>query len=122
MNKPNILEKLYSEAVQLSETQEKHFPRYANKESGFLILATRERIAWTKDEGQALKIRRQQIKDAFLNILDAVQNNTVDAQEVLNLLSLQYKQIFDDALNASDYTSILNIAASDKHDYGDIEV
>ena len=43
----------------------KHFPRYANKESGFLTLATRERIPWTKDTSQGLKIRRQQIKIVF---------------------------------------------------------
>jgi DNA (cytosine-5)-methyltransferase 1 len=104
----------------------KHFPRYANKESGFLTLATRERIAWTKDAGQGLKIRRQNVKDSFLNILDSVQNNTSPAKEVLvylfyklHLLSLQYKQIFDDAINASDYASILNIntilAMMEKH-------
>jgi len=94
----------------------KHFPRYANKESGFLTLATRERIAWKKDEGQALKIRKQNVKDSFLNILDVAQNNIVDAKEVLtylfyklHILSLEYKQIFDDAINASNYTSILNI-------------
>jgi DNA (cytosine-5)-methyltransferase 1 len=94
----------------------KHFPRYANKESGFLTLATRERIAWTKDDGQALKIRRQNVKDGFLNIIDAAQNNIIEAKEVLiylfyklHLLSLQYKQIFDDAMYASDYTNILNI-------------
>jgi DNA (cytosine-5)-methyltransferase 1 len=104
----------------------KYFPRYANKESGFLTLATRERIAWTKDAGQALKIRRQNVKDGFLNILDAVQNSVVDAKEVLlylfyklYILSLQYKQIFDDAIIASDYTNILNIntilAMMEKH-------
>jgi DNA (cytosine-5)-methyltransferase 1 len=94
----------------------KYFPRYANKESGFLTLATRERIAWTTTAGQALKIRRQNVKASFLNILDAVQNNTADASHVLvylfyklYTLSLQYKQIFDDAINTSNYTSILNI-------------
>jgi DNA (cytosine-5)-methyltransferase 1 len=94
----------------------KHFPRYANKESGFLTLATRERIAWTKDAGQALKIRRQNVKDSFLNIIDAAQNNSIDASQTLvylfyklHTLSLQYRQIFDDAINASNYTNILNI-------------
>jgi DNA (cytosine-5)-methyltransferase 1 len=94
----------------------KHFPRYANKESGFLTLATRERIAWTKTEGQALKIRRQNVKDSFLNIIDAVQNNSIDASQALvylfyklHTLSLQYKQIFDDAINTSNYANILNI-------------
>jgi DNA (cytosine-5)-methyltransferase 1 len=104
----------------------KYFPRYANKESSFLTLATRERIAWTQTEGQALKIRRQNVKDSFLTILDVVQNNTADASQVLvyvfyklHILSLQYKQIFDDALNTSNYTGTLNIntilAMMEKH-------
>jgi DNA (cytosine-5)-methyltransferase 1 len=32
-----------------------YFPKYANKESSFLTLATRERIKWTKEEGESLK-------------------------------------------------------------------
>lgn len=94
----------------------KHFPRYANKESGFLTLATRERIAWTKTEGQALKIRNRIVKNSFLSLLDAVQNNTLDASQILvylfyrlHILSLHYKQIFDDAINTSKYTNVLNI-------------
>lgn len=94
----------------------KYFPRYANKESGFLTLATRERIVWSKDEGQALKIRQENVKNSFLNILNAVQNSGIDANEVLRYLfyrlynlSLEYKQVFDDAINASDYSNVLNI-------------
>ena len=30
----------------------KYFPRYANKETGFLTMSTREDIPWTKDEGK----------------------------------------------------------------------
>lgn len=49
------------------------FPKYANKESAFLTLATRERIKWTQTEGQALKIRNIQLKKSFLTILDEIQ-------------------------------------------------
>lgn len=33
----------------------KYFPKYANKESSFLTLATREKIKWTKTTGKNLK-------------------------------------------------------------------
>jgi DNA (cytosine-5)-methyltransferase 1 len=46
-----------------------YFPKYANKESAFLTLATREEIKWTKQDGNNLKIKNEQLKEAFLNIL-----------------------------------------------------
>ena len=42
-----------------------HFPKYANKESSFLTLATREKIKWTKTDGQSLKIRNKEVKKSF---------------------------------------------------------
>ena len=50
-----------------------NFPKYANKESSFLTLATRERIKWTKTEGIQLKIRDKNLKDSFLNIFDQIE-------------------------------------------------
>ncbi|MDR0485335.1 MAG: DNA methyltransferase [Elusimicrobiota bacterium] len=50
-----------------------YFPKYANKESAFLTLSTREKIKWTKDEGQNLKIRNSELKEAFLNIFDQIE-------------------------------------------------
>jgi DNA (cytosine-5)-methyltransferase 1 len=50
-----------------------NFPKYANKESSFLTLATRERIKWTKDEGDNLKIRDKKLKACFLNIFEQVE-------------------------------------------------
>lgn len=50
-----------------------HFPKYANKESSFLTLATRERIKWTKDEGQNLKIRDKKLRESFLNIFEQIE-------------------------------------------------
>ncbi len=52
----------------------RHFPKYANKESAFLTLATREKIKWTKEEGVNLKIRDKELKKTFLNILDDIEN------------------------------------------------
>ena len=53
-----------------------HFPKYANKESSFLTLATRERIKWTKNEGQNLKIRDKKLRRSFLNIFEQIEENS----------------------------------------------
>jgi DNA (cytosine-5)-methyltransferase 1 len=50
-----------------------YFPKYANKESAFLTLATREKIKWTKKDGKNLKIRNIKLKEAFINILDQIE-------------------------------------------------
>jgi DNA (cytosine-5)-methyltransferase 1 len=94
----------------------KYFPKYANKESAFLTLATREKIAWTKETGDALKIRNKFVKAAFLEILDAVENQYLKPQEVivytftkLYELSLHQGAIFDDTIETSDFLHIVNI-------------
>lgn len=63
-----------------------NFPKYANKESSFLTLATRERIKWTKDEGESLKIRNKQLKESFLNVFDNVETNNRNPKIYLNYL------------------------------------
>lgn len=63
-----------------------HFPKYANKESSFLTLATRERIKWTKKDGTALKIRNKELKNSFLNIFDQIEVHKANAEEYLNYL------------------------------------
>ncbi len=63
-----------------------NFSRYANKETGFLTLATREQIKWTKEEGNNLKIRNKKLKESFLNILDNVQNGIVSPKIYLEYL------------------------------------
>ncbi|MDR0568943.1 MAG: restriction endonuclease, SacI family [Spirochaetaceae bacterium] len=104
----------------------KYFPKYANKESGFLTMSTRERIPWTKDAGQSLKIRNKTVKNSFLDIIDAVETKTVEASQVLvylfyklHILSLQHKMIFDETIETARYTDILNIqtilAMMEKH-------
>ncbi len=66
-----------------------HFPKYANKESSFLTLATRERIKWTKKDGNALKIRNKALKNSFLNIFDQIEVHKVSAEDYLNYLFAQ---------------------------------
>ena len=47
----------------------RHFPKYSNKETSFLTLATREKIKWNLKEDQNLKIRNRELKLYFLGFL-----------------------------------------------------
>jgi len=94
----------------------KYFPKYANKESSFLTLATREKIKWTKTAGKNLKIRDKEVKKSFLEIFDAVQSGTIKPKDVLiyifiklHLLSLQHKMVFDGTIETANFLDILNI-------------
>jgi len=94
----------------------KHFPKYANKETAFLTLAIREKIDWTKKNGLNLKIRDQSVKKSFLELVDIVEVQKIDSSMLIEyffvkllILSKKQKQIFDDALNESNYDEILNI-------------
>ena len=93
----------------------KHYPKYANKESSFLTLATRERIPWTLTEGKGLKIRNKAVKESFLMIFENIERGTNPQQILLylfsklNVLSIQHQGIFNEAIKQTDYTSILNI-------------
>ncbi len=94
----------------------KYFPKYANKESSFLTLATREKIKWTKTAGKNLKIRDKEVKKSFLEIFDAVENKKVNPNECLiyifiklHLLSLQHKMVFDGTLESANFLDIINI-------------
>ncbi|MEY4902754.1 MAG: hypothetical protein RLZZ292_569 [Bacteroidota bacterium] len=81
-----------------------NFPKYANKESSFLTLATRERIKWTKEEGYNLKIRDKNLKAAFLNIFENIEENAYNPEEYLTyifhkliVLSAAEQVIFENA-------------------------
>lgn len=93
-----------------------HFPKYANKESAFLTLATRERIRWTLEEGSFLKIRNKEVKNAFLSILNALENRKVDTKECLAYifvklieLSAHHYAIFDKTIESLSFTQVINI-------------
>ncbi|OQY02460.1 MAG: hypothetical protein B6I26_01075 [Desulfobacteraceae bacterium 4572_130] len=62
------------------------FPKYANKESAFLTLATRERIKWTKNDGNNLKIRNKDLKNSFLNVFDQIEVHNKRPQNYLHYL------------------------------------
>jgi len=92
-----------------------HFPKYANKESAFLTLATRERIKWTIQEGEGLKIRNKEVKSAFLQLLDLVENKGKSEEcllsifKELTLLSEKETLIFDETITALGFSNVLNI-------------
>lgn len=94
----------------------RHFPKYANKESAFLTLATRGKIKWTKKEGVNLRIRNEELKETFLNILDDVEKGKQTVDDYLMAffvalikLSKKDEQIFDIAKNQDIRKEALNI-------------
>lgn len=93
-----------------------HFPKYANKESSFLTLATRERIKWTKNDGQNLKIRDRKLRECFLNVFEQIEENRKDPKLFLNYLlakliklSESEANLFELARSHSEEISALNI-------------
>ncbi len=94
----------------------KHFPKYANKESSFLTLATRERIKWTKEEGQNLKIRNKKLRESFLNIFEHIEGNKKNPKIYLTYifaklikLSESEANLFELAISQSQDIAALNI-------------
>jgi DNA (cytosine-5)-methyltransferase 1 len=94
-----------------------HFPKYANKESGFLSLATRSQIPWTKKDGNKIRTRAsKEFMNSFLEILDAIENKKINPKdtliyffEKLHILSLQQKMIFDETIETSNFIGTINI-------------
>ncbi len=93
-----------------------NFPKYANKESSFLTLATRERIKWTKDEGQNLKIRDVKLRTSFLNVFEQIEQNKQNPDTCLRyifskLIELSMKEsiLFEITEEQSRETNSLNI-------------
>jgi len=92
-----------------------HFPRYANKESGFLSMVTRVDIPWNLSEENNIATQSKTLHN-FLTIIDAVETSKINPQETLiyffeklHTLSLQQKVIFDATIVTSDFIDIINI-------------
>lgn len=81
-----------------------HFPKYANKESAFLTLATRERIKWTKYEGQNLKIRNKKLRESFLNVFEHIEENKVNPQVYLEYLFAKLIQLSKTEANLFEFS------------------
>jgi len=82
----------------------KYFPRYANKESAFLTLATREKIAWTLKDGGNLKIRNNELKNAFLSLLNNIQVRNKDPFISLQYLLYQLRKLSEQDYKVFDLT------------------
>jgi len=94
----------------------RYFPKYANKESSFLTLATRERIKWTIDDGNNLKIRNKDLRKSFLNVFNQIEVYKKNPRDYLlylfvKLIELTNKEdsIFQIAKKANTKIDILNI-------------
>lgn len=94
----------------------RYFPKYANKESAFLTLATREKIRWTIKDGKNLKIRDKEVKNSFLEILDSAQNNKIKPQDFLiyifiklKLLSQHHTNIYEETIQTSSILGTVDI-------------
>jgi len=77
----------------------KYFPKYANKETSFLTLSTRERIKWTIDDGNNLKIRNKNLKKCFLDVFDQIETHNKNPRNCLcylfaKLIDLTNKEDF----------------------------
>ena len=61
-----------------------HFPKYANKESGFLSIATRTQIPWTKEDGNRIRTRASKaFMNSFLEIFDAIESKKIYPKDTL---------------------------------------
>ena len=94
----------------------KYFPKYANKESSFLTLATREKIKWTINDGNNLKIRNKNLKKCFLDVFDQVEAHNKNPRNYLcylfvKLIELTNKEdlIFQIAKKTNIKIGTLNI-------------
>lgn len=92
------------------------FPKYANKESSFLTLSTRERIKWTLEEGNSIKARNKKVKKSFLLLFDAVEKKLIDPYQCLVFsmtellrLSMHQSHIYDSTIDSTDFSDVLNI-------------
>ncbi len=94
----------------------KYFPKYANKESSFLTLATRERIKWSKVDGTRMKIRNGNVKKSFLSLIEVVQKLEIEPKDCLIYIFLQLfiltKQedlVYNETIEAGEFSEIINI-------------
>ena len=94
----------------------KYFPKYANKESSFLTLATRERIKWTIEDGNNLKIRNKNLKKCFLDVFDQIKTHNKNPRNFLCYLFIRLIEI----TNKEDF--ILQIAKKTNIEIGTLNI
>ena len=94
----------------------KYFQKYANKETAFLTKATRAEVIWTLTEGQKLPLRSKDLVNPFLQLIDKIQNGAVNLENCmiyilakLYLLSQADQTVFDETVELSDFSDVINI-------------
>lgn len=94
----------------------KYFPKYANKETAFLTKATRAEVIWNLIEGQKLPLRSKDLINPFLQLIDKIQNGTINIENCmiyllskLYLLSQANQIVFDQTVELADFSDIINI-------------
>ena len=94
----------------------RHFSKYANKESAFLTKATRADVIWDLNKGQSLPLRSRSLIGPFLSLIDKIQHQTINVElcivhilgELL-ILSEHHQIDYDAALKASAVSGVTNI-------------
>ncbi|AFW95903.1 MULTISPECIES: hypothetical protein [Nostocales] len=93
-----------------------YFPRYANKETGFLTKATRADIIWNFEEGFKLPLRSKSLVTPFLQLIDKIENQTIDIENCLvyilaqlYLISQSQEIVFTETLEIVNSVNIINI-------------
>lgn len=89
-----------------------HFPKYANKESSFLTIATREKIKWTKDEGQNLKIRNKKLRESFLDIFEQIEEKKKKPKIYLEYIFVKLIKLSESEANLYDLSENQNLEIS----------
>lgn len=94
----------------------RHFPKYANKETAFLTKATRAEIIWNSTEGQKLPLRSKDLVNPFLKLIGKIQKQSINLDSCiiyifanLYILSKNSQMIFDEVVEASDFSDVINI-------------
>lgn len=92
------------------------FSKYANKETAFLTLSTRENIKWDLNEGYSIKIRNKSVKNSFLLLIDGIQKGKIIPEECivyifikLMLLLEQNNKVINEVNCTTDHLGIYNI-------------
>jgi DNA (cytosine-5)-methyltransferase 1 len=92
------------------------FPKYANKETAFLTKATRAEIIWNFEEGFKLPLRSKSLVTPFLQLIDKIENQTIDIENCLvyilaqlDLISQSQEIVFTETLELVDSVNIINI-------------
>lgn len=95
----------------------KYFPKYGNRDTGLLSLATRVNIKWTLEEEKNIRARNKYVLKSFLEILDSVENKIVHPEnyllyvfmKIIELSREDYK-LFKKTIGDSKFQDIVNIA------------